>query len=197
MLALRLSAIALFAMIMSPQAEAKTFFGVLTNPANTGPGGSCCSSVSEVAPNSAPVPTDGSCVGCTVITQAQYDTYSAAVAKPGMTRTSATDKINSGITLTCSTNPALSGVYAVNETVMSFLNTIIGYYVANGNTLPAAAQNLTVIDTSGDLHSFSNVTDLQNFYKAVGGYWLAVLNWKQRTIAGQTPAAPNATSSAC
>lgn len=196
MLSLRLLTIAFLVCVVCP-ALAQTYFGVLTNPANTGPGGTCCSSTSQVDASNVQVPADGTCDGCSVITQGQYNAFQAAVVQPTTTRTSATGKINSGITLTCSTNSALSGTYAVNETVMSFLNTIIGYYVANGNTLPAAAQNLTVIDTSGNLHSFSSATDLQNFYKAVAGYWLAVLNWKQRTIAGQTPAVPNATSSAC
>ena len=190
-------AVAVAIFLLSASAEAQTYYGALTTPANSGPGGSCCSSVSQADASGASVPDDGSCAGCSVISQSQYDAFQTAISRTRIARVAASDKVGNGITLTCSTNPSLSGTYAVNDTVMSFLNTIIGYYVANGNALPAAAQNLTVIDTAGNLHSFGSAGDLVNFYKAVSGYWLALLNWKQRTIAGQNPASPNAASSAC
>jgi hypothetical protein len=184
-------------MIAPGAASAQTFFGVLTTPANTGPGGSCCSSVATVDPSNASIPNDGTCVGCSVITKAQYDAFQAAVNLSGKTNQSALEKLSTGITLTCSAAPSLTGTYDVNQFTMNFLNTIVGYYVANGNTLPAAAQQLTILDTSNNLHSFPNATALTNFYKAVGGYWLQLINWRQRTIAGESLAVPTATSSAC
>jgi hypothetical protein len=56
---------------------------------------------------------------------------------------------------------------------------------------------MTILDTAGTLHTFPTLAAFQAFSKIVAFYWLQVLDWKQRTIAGQTPTAPTATSSAC
>jgi hypothetical protein len=63
-------------------AQAQTYFGVLTAIPNTGPGGSCCSRTAYVDQTSAAVPSDGTCPGCSVITQTQWLAFKAAVTKP-------------------------------------------------------------------------------------------------------------------
>jgi hypothetical protein len=178
-------------------ARAQTYLGGLTNPPNTGPGGSCCSLVKQLDADSQPVPNDGTCVGCSVITQAQYNAFQAATAVPANTQQSANSKVNTGITLTCSTTPALSGTYAVTDTLMLAINTLWAIYNANGQTFPAAAANMTILDTAGNLHTFPSLAVFQAFSKIVAFYWLQVLDWKQRTIAGQSPVVPSTTSSAC
>lgn len=178
-------------------AFAQTYYGVLATPANTGPGGSCCTSVSSVDATGLPVPGDGTCVGCSVINKTQYDAYHTATGMPFATNAAHATKIVEGITLTCSATPSLSATYAVDTTTMTLLNTIVGFYVANGNSFPPSAATLTIQDTSGGLHTFPSLAAFQSFYKAVAVYWAQLSDWKQRTLAGQTPTVPPATSSAC
>jgi hypothetical protein len=178
-------------------AAAQTFLGVLSVPANTGPGGSCCSRVAQLDTPNQPVPDDGTCVGCSVITAAQYNAFQAATAVPGNAQQSASAKVSAGITLSCTTTPALSGTYAVTDTMMLAINTLWAVYNANGQSFPAAAANMTFLDTGGNLHTFPSLAAFQAFSKIVAFYWLQVLDWKQRTIAGQSPAAPSTASSAC
>ena len=78
MIAFLFAALAL--MLNIGTSAAQTYLGVLTVPANTGQGGSCCSSVARLDASNAGVPTDGSCAGCSVITAAQYNAYQAAWA---------------------------------------------------------------------------------------------------------------------
>lgn len=175
----------------------QTYFGVLTTPANTGPGGSCCATVAMMDASGQPVPTDGSCVGCSVITKAQYDAYTSAAALPSTTTSAAVKAATGGMTLTCSSTQSLSGTYAVDEKMMTLLNTQIGYFVVNNNSFVAAAQVATVRDVNGNLHTFPNINAFKAFYSAVGWYWMQLVDWQQRTIAGQTVAKPPATSTAC
>lgn len=183
--------------LLAPLADAQTYLGVLTVPANQGPGGSCCSLVATVDVSNAAVPQDGSCPSCSVITLTQYNAYLAAAQSPGITTRAVQQKTGAGITLACSTTPALSGTYAVNVAVMTELNTIIGYYVANGNSFPAAAGQVTVQDTTGALHTFPTLAAFQAFYKIVAWYWVQLIDAQQRIIAGQAVSFPSATSTAC
>jgi hypothetical protein len=134
---------------------------------------------------------------CQVITTAQYNAYLAAARLPSNTATSEQNKANAGLTLTCSATPSLSGTYAVTQTMMTELNTIIGYYAANGNSFPAAASTITVQDTAGGLHTFPSLAAFAAFYKTVAWYWIQLLDAQQRIIAGQAVTFPSTTSTAC
>lgn len=134
---------------------------------------------------------------CQVITSAQYNAYRAKVRAPLDTMTTAQNKIAAGLTLTCSTTPSLSGTYAITPTLLTTLNTIVGWYIASGNSFPAAASQISVQDTAKALHTFPSIAAFTAFYNAVAVYWLELIDWQQRTLAGQTPALPAAASTAC
>jgi hypothetical protein len=177
---------------VSAAAEAQTYFGVLTVPANGGPGGSCCSTVSYVTPSNAAVPSDGSCAGCTIITQAQYAAYQTAAAAVGSGNVQSI--LITGLAVTFSTTTSANATYAADPiTLAGYQNQINNLFVAG--TFIGASALLTVKDVTGTGHAMSAAA-FKALYSALQTYAGKVTTAQATALANNTaPVYPSTTLS--
>lgn len=178
-------------------ASAQTYFGVLTTPANTGPGGSCCSSTAMVDASNAQVPTDGSCVGCSVITQSQFAAYATAVSAVSNAGQSVSVAMATGLPISgCTTYTAFNGyTFAVTPDAIGYLSSLTGHYTANAATFPNATAVPNIRDTAGGTHPLVSAAQLKAISSILFGYHEALQTYLSKVSAGQSPSMPPTTSS--
>lgn len=172
--------------------HAQTYFGVLSIPANSGPGGSCCSTVAYVSQSSASVPSDGSCAGCTVITQAQYLAYQtgATAVNPKSVQT----RLIAGLAVTFSTTTSANGTYSADPATLAGYQAQINNFVLAGTFIGASAL-ITVADAAGTGHAMS-ATAFKALFAALQAYAAAVNVAQATAIANKTaPVWPSAATS--
>jgi hypothetical protein len=173
-------------------AQAQTYFGVLSVPANSGPGGSCCSTVANVTQSSAAVPSDGSCIGCTVITQAQYLAYQTGVAAVAPRGVQA--RLAAGLTVTFSVTTSANSTYAADPTSLASYQAQINNFVLAGTFIGASAL-ITVADAAGTGHAMS-ATAFKALFAALQAYAAAVNTAQATAIANKVaPVWPSVASS--
>ena len=126
-------------------ARAQTYFAALNQDGSI-------ARLAEADASGAAVPTDGSCPGCQVVTQAQYQAYQAQIAAAAQAAT------GSVVTLTSASTPALNGTYAVDPVHTAQINAVATYIQSTttpgqapgtGATFPTGATTMPWIDTSG------------------------------------------------
>lgn len=177
---------------VSAPAFGQTYFGVLTTPANSGPGGSCCSKTATVDASNAQVPTDGTCAGCSVITQAQYLAYYNAIqASPNASR-ALSNALAVGVTLTCTASGTnnMSGTYVVTNDLATFL---LSAQFFTG----AQLQTFTITSTDGVAHQFKSAAAATTITTIILGFFNQWFSYQQSVAAGQSPTPPATSSSAC
>jgi hypothetical protein len=172
--------------LISTAAHGQTYFGVLTSSPNAGPGGSCCSDVKTATASNVPVPTDGSCAGCSVITSAQASAYfaGAAALQPGM----ATNLLAAGVAMTFTSTTTANDHYAATDAaIQTLLN------LQTGKVGIGAASTVTVPGISGP--HVMGMPAFHDVYNAVSSYHDAVLAAQATALTNNTaPVFPVATA---
>ena len=184
-------------LVMVAPAAGQTYYGVLTTPANSGPGGSCCLSVATVDASGQPVPGDGSCVGCSVITQTQYNAYITASRATGSAKQAVSKAMADGIQLTgCTTYANLNNShFAVTDAMIAYLTSLRGVFKTNGVPFPNATAVPSIVDLNGTGHLIASLAEFTALDNIVSGYHWALQSHLSKVIAGQSSAMPPTTSS--
>ncbi len=170
--------------------QAQTYFGV----PGAGPGGASFTNLYETNATGAPVPTDGSCPGCVVITPAQHATAQAAFAAVGQPGFGA--RLRAGVTITFALTPSASGTYSADQGSVTSLGEKLNRFSIAGS-FPGGGVTLQARDTgTPPVQHTLTVAQAKALYGALQDYASAVSDAAETALANKTaPTWPAATAS--
>ncbi len=178
------------ALLFAGTAQAQTYFGT----PGLGSGGASFTTLYEVDAAGAPVPTDGSCPGCVLLTTAQHTTAQAAFAAVG--QSGVVPRLRAGVTITFALTPSASGTYSADQGFIEALGVKLNRFSITGS-FPGGGSTIQVRDTgTPPVQHTLTAAQAKVLYGVLLDYASAVSDAAATAIANKTaPIWPVATSS--